>query len=293
MEGKTIKNKTIAIKLYKGVKLEFYDTETDEVYALRGAPRNVFRIDYCKQGILEGEFENTTFAYLGEKETAINYEKLALLKTYFPLRIYKGISILFFLDELDEKFLTASQNFNIDIKALCTKFHLKDGWYKIKDTSEIARILDTLYTEVAAQDIVYFQIKTFEILHLLNTLDSAEYRTQESFSGYNIGKVKKIHTYVVHNLDKKISFQQIVKSEDLSYTIFQKLFKQIYGDSPYSYLKKYKVNTAAFYIFSTNKKIIEIASETGYTNASKFSEAFKSVYGITPLQYRNGKRNSH
>jgi len=52
MVKQNIKDKTITIELYKGVKIEFYDTETDEIYELKGKPRNVFRIDYCKQGIL-------------------------------------------------------------------------------------------------------------------------------------------------------------------------------------------------------------------------------------------------
>ncbi|EPF30422.1 hypothetical protein HMPREF9194_00739 [Treponema maltophilum ATCC 51939] len=288
MVKQNIKDKTITIELYKGVKIEFYDTETDEIYELKGKPRNVFRIDYCRQGILEGEFENMSFAYLGEKETAINYEKLALLRTFFPLRIYKGVSILFFFDELDEGFTTMAQAFNIDIKDMCTRFHLKNGWYKIKPGSGITEILDRLYGETMQRDIAYLQIKTFEILHLLTQLDSSEYREPDFFSGYNINKVKKIHALMVNNLDKNVPFQRIVKVEDLSYTIFQKLFRQIYGDSPYSYLKKYKLKTAAFYISSTNKKIIEIASDLGYANASKFSDAFKSVYGMTPLQYRNG-----
>ncbi|MGP1454399.1 MAG: helix-turn-helix domain-containing protein [Treponema sp.] len=284
--NKATEYKTITIKLYKGVTLEFYDTETDETYALRGKPRNVFRIDYCKQGILEGEFENKSFSYLGEQETAINYEKLALLKTYFPLRIYKGVSILFFLDELDEKFTAETNAFGIDINKICTKLDLKNGWYKLKPKSEITEILDTLYGKIALHDHTYFQIKTLEILHYLDKLNTAAYRTAEFFSGYNIKKVKKIHTFIIENLDKNISFQQLVKAEGISYTIFQKLFKQIYGDSPYAYLKKYKLKTGAFYISSTNKKITDIASDLGYANASKFSDAFKAIYGKTPLHYR-------
>lgn len=278
---------TIIVKLYKGVRIEYYNTETDKEYFLRGKPRNVFRIDYCKQGILEGEFENKSFSYLGEKESAINYEKLALLKTYFPLRIYKGVGILFFLDELDEKFTAETNAFGIDIHKICTKLHLKDGWYKLKPKSEITEILDTLYGKIGLHDRIYFQIKTLEILHYLDKLNTSAYRTAEFFSGYNIKKVKKIHTFIVANLDKNISFQQLVKTEGLSYTIFQKLFKQIYGDSPYAYLKKYKLKTGAFYISATNKKITEIASDLGYANASKFSDAFKSIYGKTPLHYRN------
>ncbi|WP_051267510.1 helix-turn-helix transcriptional regulator [Treponema pedis] len=285
------KDKTVSIKIYTGIQIELYDVDTDEVHLLKGKPRNVFRIDYCKHGLLEGEFENTTFSYLGEKETAINYERLALLKAFFPLKIYKGISILFFLDEIDSQFKDIANFFSIDIEKICNKLDLKDGWYKIKSNSEITAIMEKMYDENNFARIDYLKIKILEILHLLGVITSAEYCKKALYSGYHINKVKKIHEYAVNNLDSNISFQNLVKDEDMSYTIFQKLFKQMYGEAPYSYLKKYKLKTAAFYISSTNRKITDIALSCGYTNASKFAEAFKTLYGMPPLQYRNNIKN--
>ncbi|AGT43442.1 helix-turn-helix transcriptional regulator [Treponema pedis] len=285
------KDKTVSIKIYTGIQIELYDVDTDEVHLLKGKPRNVFRIDYCKHGLLEGGFENTTFSYLGEKETAINYERLALLKAFFPLKIYKGISILFFLDEIDSQFKDIANSFSIDIEKICNKLNLKDGWYKIKSNSEITAIMEKMYDENNFARIDYLKIKILEILHLLGVITSAEYCKKALYSGYHINKVKKIHEYAVNNLDSNISFQNLVKDEDMSYTIFQKLFKQMYGEAPYSYLKKYKLKTAAFYISSTNRKITDIALSCGYTNASKFAEAFKTLYGMPPLQYRNNIKN--
>ncbi|UYT08261.1 AraC family transcriptional regulator [Treponema denticola] len=289
MKEKT-KNDTIIIKLYEGIHLEIYDTYTEKSYSLKGEPRNVFRIDYCFQGLLEGKFENQTFSYLGEKETAINYEKVALSKSFFPLKFYKGISILFFLDKINSNFKNTAQLFNIDVEKICKNLDLQDGWYKIKINSEISYIMNTLYEKQSLKHIEYFQIKLFEILYLLSVINTEEYRKEEFYSGYHINKVKKIHEYAVNNIDKNISFKKMVKNEDLSYTIFQKLFKQIYGESPYSYLKKYRLKIAAFYISSTDRKITDIAINCGYLNASKFSDAFKSVYGISPIQYRNGEK---
>ena len=40
---------------------------------------------------------------------------------------------------------------------------------------------------------------------------------------------------------------------------------------------------------STFKPITVIAGKVGYTNTSKFSEAFKKVKGKTPLEYRKIK----
>lgn len=51
-------------------------------------------------------------------------------------------------------------------------------------------------------------------------------------------------------------------------------------------MKKYKMNIAANELKNTDRKINEIAMSLGYSNASKFSIAFHSVYGILPKDYR-------
>ena len=42
-------------------------------------------------------------------------------------------------------------------------------------------------------------------------------------------------------------------------------------------------------LLNENKKIGDIALELGYSNASKFSKAFQSVYGVLPKDYRKKK----
>lgn len=68
------------------------------------------------------------------------------------------------------------------------------------------------------------------------------------------------------------------------------IFSQIYGDTPYGYLKKYKMNLAARDLLESKKKIGDIAVELGYSNASKFAKAFQSVYGELPKDYRKNKK---
>lgn len=43
---------------------------------------------------------------------------------------------------------------------------------------------------------------------------------------------------------------------------------------------------AAQQLINTQRSILEIASECGYDNGSKFSEAFRKVIGETPSEYR-------
>ena len=95
--------------------------------------------------------------------------------------------------------------------------------------------------------------------------------------------------YLIQHLDEKISLEHLAKEAHLSLTVFHKVFSHIYGDTPYAYLKKYKMNLAADILLNENKKIGDIALELGYSNASKFAKAFQSVYGVLPKDYRKKK----
>ena len=49
------------------------------------------------------------------------------------------------------------------------------------------------------------------------------------------------------------------------------------------------MDIAASLLTQTDEPITVIAGKVGYTNTSKFSEAFKKVKGKTPLEYRKIK----
>ena len=50
-------------------------------------------------------------------------------------------------------------------------------------------------------------------------------------------------------------------------------------------MKSYRMQTARVLLQDTSRSVTEIAATLGYDNPSKFSEAFKKEYGITPREY--------
>lgn len=66
-------------------------------------------------------------------------------------------------------------------------------------------------------------------------------------------------------------------------------FKGVYGTAIYTYMRNYRMDIAASLLTQTDEPITVIAGKVGYTNTSKFSEAFKKVKGKTPLEYRKVK----
>lgn len=72
----------------------------------------------------------------------------------------------------------------------------------------------------------------------------------------------------------------------------QKLFKQIYDAPVYRYIKEYRLERAAVELVRSSESVTVIAQNAGYDNASKFSEAFKKRYGMTPTHYRSKAKRS-
>ena len=75
----------------------------------------------------------------------------------------------------------------------------------------------------------------------------------------------------------------------MNLSVFHKVFMQIYGDTPYSYLKKYKMNLAAKAL-TENEMNWGPCRKIRYSNASKFAKAFQSVYGVLPKDFRKNRQ---
>lgn len=71
----------------------------------------------------------------------------------------------------------------------------------------------------------------------------------------------------------------------------KKGFKELFNKTPYGYLREVRMYKGKYLLENTDMNISEIASCVGYTNPSKFSEAFKIKFNITPSEYRQVHKN--
>ena len=67
-------------------------------------------------------------------------------------------------------------------------------------------------------------------------------------------------------------------------------FKQHTGKTPREFIKELRMVTAAHRLLVTNDRVSTIAYELGFETLSHFSKKFKSVYGMSPQQYRKVSR---
>lgn len=87
-------------------------------------------------------------------------------------------------------------------------------------------------------------------------------------------------------MDTHITINSLALHFNTSSSTLKKTFRDAYGDSFFSCIRRQKMMSAAKILKDTNKTILEIAGDYGYENGSKFSAAFKKVMGVSPSEYR-------
>lgn len=99
-------------------------------------------------------------------------------------------------------------------------------------------------------------------------------------------RFEKVYNYIGHNLDKKISLDELAEMSHLSRFYFIRAFREETGYTPHEYIIRSRVNSAVFFLSATGMSLSEITYKCGFSNESAFSNKFKELMGITPLQFR-------
>ncbi|MGG0824106.1 AraC family transcriptional regulator [Paenibacillus turicensis] len=92
--------------------------------------------------------------------------------------------------------------------------------------------------------------------------------------------------YIEENLGGTIKVEEVAKAAGYSYYHLNRQFTAILGESIGSYIKKRRLANSAQSLLFTNKKIIDIALESGFESPESYSRAFKFIYKVSPQEYR-------
>lgn len=134
---------------------------------------------------------------------------------------------------------------------------------------------------------LYFRSKAYELLSLYFNqtedpdLEQCPFLTDEE----NIFKIRKAKDIVINNLADPPGLQELADEIGLSLKKLKEGFKQIYGDSVYSFLFDYKMEFARKLLDTGEYNVNEVGLKLGYSTASHFIAAFRKKFGTTPKKY--------
>ena len=153
-------------------------------------------------------------------------------------------------------------------------------------------VLNQLFTaslsESAAK--LYFQGKTYELLSLYfsykepSTENCPFLKDQET-----VRKIKHAKEHLLKYVDSPPSLKELAKIAGLNEHQLKAGFKEIYGNSVFSFLLEHKLDHARVLLDTMKYQVNEVAFQTGYANPSHFIAAFKKKFGVTPKKYLMSK----
>ncbi len=101
--------------------------------------------------------------------------------------------------------------------------------------------------------------------------------------------INQIDKYISSNIQKKITLAELAEYVNISQYHFARTFKKATGKSPIQYALDKKIIKAKYLLAYTDKKIVEISKELGFSDQSHFSRVFHQSTSVYPGKYRKEK----
>ncbi|MFC7356280.1 helix-turn-helix transcriptional regulator [Jejudonia soesokkakensis] len=137
---------------------------------------------------------------------------------------------------------------------------------------------------------LYFKGKAYELLSLYFNREEDVDVTQCPFlvDESNVFKIKKAKEIIIHRMVEPPTLQELADEIQLPLNKLKEGFKQIYGDSVFSFLFDYKMEVARQLLATGAHNVNEVGLKVGYSTSSHFIAAFKKKFGTTPKKFVMG-----
>lgn len=273
--------------LFEGVDMQVMRLELRS-FTERRVRRDEFEINFCVSGRFETSFSPREHVLLGPGDMAVScFDGIhgAQSEACFPLGYYEGVCIRVSPGPAQQWMNRQAAAFRIDFDALRRSL-LGAKWYLFGAAGpRCEHVFRELYENAAYFDEAYLRLKIIELMMLLGRIPRAEDESRYC-SAKQLALIRHLRDHLLTDREHYVSLAQLAQEHGISVSHLQKLFKQIYGVPVYHYIKEYRLEQAAVELVRSEKRVMEIALDAGYDNASKFAQCFKKRYGMTPSEYR-------
>lgn len=198
----------------------------------------------------------------------------------------KSIKILF-----DEKWLKKYLGLSAETNVLQKYLSLKTESYDIEPLdAEYLKLMEEILSVPQNDPLqnIYLQNRVallverfFTRIHEKSDLVGGVFKLTED----EIQRLIKVEQSLIKDFSETPpTIEEFSKMVSMSSTKLKRSFKEMYGNSIYSYYQKLRMQKARELLLTGNYNIRQTAEEVGYINTANFITAFKKQYGILPAQ---------
>lgn len=276
-----------AYTIMPGIEIFCIDYQTQEHFSGKVNECGYYQIAYAHKGIYESRIDGYRFLRLAEGELSIITNIYRGFDFHMPMGYYQGVNIIIDPDRMNADTVRFFSFFGVAIDSLFQKHLQGKRFERLVVDAHIIKVLESLYEFTRDGDQIHMKIYLLYFLTEFVHYGGAKKGKYSVVTDKRMETISEIKAYIEKNSDKHFTIKELTVLFHISETSLKNNFKLLYGCNPYEFLRRIRMRMAAELLLETNDAIAEIGSEVGYENPSKFSSAFSSEYGISPIKYRN------
>lgn len=279
------------LTLFPGVVLQFHSFHCKSFHLSESKEvSNSLKINYCMEGRMEVRMSDNLFLFMEPGNLSIDVRK-AQDSFQFPCGHYHGMELLFHSSALSRDAPELLKILGVNGRQVQTRFCRDTQSYVVRADDRVKKLFEDMGNAPYECRIPYLQMKIAELLLLLCISDMPEKSDESSFM--TMGQVqiaKQVMEIISADLSRHYSIENLAVPFGISPSSLKNYFQGVYGKNISTWLREARMSAASVALREGNQPVAEIAASVGYENASKFSAAFKSFLGETPLEYRRQSR---
>jgi AraC-like DNA-binding protein len=149
-------------------------------------------------------------------------------------------------------------------------------------------VVNSILSEPVNQafELFFLKIKAEELVcRLLMELEKRDEQRIYSLNSRDIQTIYTVREQILNRLDTPPVINQLAFDAGMSPTKLKRLFKQVFGDSIFSYYQNIRMQEAARLLREEKLSVSETGYRLGFTNLSHFSRVFQEHMDMKPKQY--------
>ncbi len=128
------------------------------------------------------------------------------------------------------------------------------------------------------------------VAHLLRNYEQVTSRAQRTVAEHDGLQAAFVH--VERHPGETIGVARLARIAGMSEFHFARQFKQRYGVTPHAHLTAARLRLARADLAFSDKNILQIAMDCGFSDSSHFARLFRKAEGVTPLGYRQAQQHA-
>jgi len=152
----------------------------------------------------------------------------------------------------------------------------------------LQKIVDEIVNESVEEtfELFFLRVKAEELIcRLLIELEKRDEKHLYALNSQDIQTIYTVKDQMLEHLETPPVMNKLAECANMSPSKLKRLFRQIFGNSIFSYYQEFRMKEAARLLKEEKLSVSDVGYQLGFTNLSHFSRVFKEHIGLKPKEY--------